>query len=230
MAALLSRLLKSRRGEPQDPRSHRLMGYARRLLAMFETTGRVEAHGVLVDTLTAPGTRGAGVDRGGSVEPGNCRPAVRRHKHSQVLRQQHLPPPRSRRAGRKRSQRRAPGISLSLDPASRRTRAHPHPAHQLKVDAARPLPSSAAANNSGGVRGVHQTFRPAEGGRLHGAGAGLGRRGCTIDQGIRTDVAPRGNGVVKHARPGDCHHVAGRHPRWTLQTRLGGRWACTASA
>ena len=52
MAALLSRLLKSRRGEPQDPRSDALMGYARRLLAMFETPAG-EAHGVLVDTLTA---------------------------------------------------------------------------------------------------------------------------------------------------------------------------------
>ena len=52
MAALLSKLLKSRRGEPQDPHSDALLGYARRLLAMFEPPAG-EAHGVPVDTLTA---------------------------------------------------------------------------------------------------------------------------------------------------------------------------------
>jgi LuxR family transcriptional regulator, maltose regulon positive regulatory protein len=52
LAALLSRLLKARRAEPQDPRSDALMGYARRLLAMFETPAG-EGHGMPVDTLTA---------------------------------------------------------------------------------------------------------------------------------------------------------------------------------
>jgi LuxR family maltose regulon positive regulatory protein len=52
LSALLSRLLKSRRGEPQGPRSDALIGYARRLLAMFEPPAE-EGHGMPVDTLTA---------------------------------------------------------------------------------------------------------------------------------------------------------------------------------
>ena len=51
-AALLTRLLKLRRGEPQDPRSDALIDYARRLLAMFEPPAG-EGHRMPVDRLTA---------------------------------------------------------------------------------------------------------------------------------------------------------------------------------